>query len=128
MHLFPDENGVIIRMDWAVGSRIIGFPPPAVLFDKNTYLLQANSRQSVVEAVLCEHGKVLIVIKKVAFSVVLLSHNLINVCGVLFLFVEINTTECEFASAESYYKKIVGSANNYSYYALKCKGKLCSLG
>ena len=123
MPLFPDKNGVVIRTDWTVGSRIIGFPPPAILFDKNTFLLQANSPESAFEAVLCEHGKALTLINFFFFFVFVISQ--MNVYDILIL--EINTTGCEFASAESYYKKIVGSANNYSYYALKCKGKLCGL-
>ena len=37
------------------------------------------------------------------------------------------SSECGFASATSQYKKTVGSANNYTYYVLKCIGELSFL-
>ena len=37
---------------------------------------------------------------------------------------EIQTNGLEFASAESKYQKVVGNANNYSYYASKCRGEM----
>ena len=42
----------------------------------------------------------------------------------IFDFSAVNTSGLEFASAESYYQKIVGIANNYSHYASKCSGEL----
>ena len=44
--------------------------------------------------------------------------------GLLFFdYLEVNTNGLVFASAESYYKKIVGSAKNYTSYAAKCTGE-----
>ena len=40
------------------------------------------------------------------------------------LLTELETTGLEYASVTSYYKKIIGTANNYTYYASKCTGQL----
>ena len=84
MYLFPDENGVVVRTDRTIESRIKGLPPPAILFDKNTYLLQVNSRESVVAAILCEHGEVLTIIKFSTFFVVVISTSQTNVYEIFY--------------------------------------------
>ena len=43
-----------------------------------------------------------------------------------YFFTEVNTSGLEFTSGNSYYRKIVGSANVFSHYASKCKGKFSS--
>ena len=59
-------------------------------------------------------------------AILFLSHSpswdiIFNPCCSL---LEIQTIGLEFASAESYYQKVIGTANNYSYYASKCIGEM----
>ena len=58
VHLFPDQNGVVVRTDYTIDSSHVGDDPLAVYFDKNTYNLELRSHEYVVPAVLCEEGKI----------------------------------------------------------------------
>ena len=59
VHLFSDQNGVVVRTDYIINSRQVGADPVAVYYLKNTYNLELRSHEYVVPAVLCEQGKIL---------------------------------------------------------------------
>ena len=56
---FPGENGVVVNTSHYVFSRFVDFDPLAKIVDKNTFQLEAQSRGSVFNAILCEKGKII---------------------------------------------------------------------
>ena len=56
---FSGQNTVAVGTAYEIASRVIGFGPLAILYDKNNFNLQVQSHTYIFPAVLCEHGKII---------------------------------------------------------------------
>ena len=59
MHNFPGQNGTVVGTFREVPSRVVDFGPLAEIVDKNAFRLEAQPRERVFDAILCEKGKIL---------------------------------------------------------------------